>query len=195
MRLFSYVVEHDEGFAPNPFHGFCTLANCKPLIRQTAVLGDLVVGTGSATAARSDHLIYWMRIAEIMSFDEYWLDPRFQRKKPVMNGSRMQRFGDNIYRTGPDGAILQADSFHSEQGGVLSEGNRRIDTGRTHRVLIGTDFGYYGSAAPAIPPDLGFLVKRGPGHKCCFTPAQVQAVVGWLDTLPGAHLAGRPCRW
>ncbi|WP_202913488.1 hypothetical protein [Acuticoccus sediminis] len=25
MRLFSYVVEHDQGFAPNPFYGVCTL--------------------------------------------------------------------------------------------------------------------------------------------------------------------------
>lgn len=195
MRLFSYVVEHDQGFAPNPFFGFCTLANCKPLIRQTAVVGDLMVGTGSATAGRCGHLIYWMRIAEIMSFDEYWLDPRFQRKKPVMNGSRMQRFGDNIYHTAPDGTILQVDSFHSEEGGVLSEGNRRIDTGRTHRVLIGTDFAYYGTAAPVIPPALGFMIKQGQGHKCRFTPAQVQAVTAWLDALLESRLAGKPCRW
>ena len=25
-KLFSYVVDHDLGFAPNPFGGFCTLA-------------------------------------------------------------------------------------------------------------------------------------------------------------------------
>jgi len=28
-RLFSYVVDHDYGFAPNPSGGFCTLAKCK----------------------------------------------------------------------------------------------------------------------------------------------------------------------
>ena len=28
-KLFSYVVDHDYGFAPNPFGGFCTLAKCK----------------------------------------------------------------------------------------------------------------------------------------------------------------------
>ena len=195
MRLFSYVVEHDQGFAPNPFYGFCTLANCKPLIRKTASVGDLVVGTGSATAGRTGHLIYWMRVAEIMSFDEYWRDPRFQRKKPVINGSRMQRFGDNIYHTAPDGMILQADSFHSREGGLLSEENLRVDTGQTHRVLIGTDFAYYGTAAPAIPAAFGLLVKRGPGHKCRFTQAEVEAVASWLNGLAGAKLAGQPCRW
>ncbi len=195
MRLFSYVVEHDQGFAPNPFYGVCTLANCKPLIRLTAEVGDLVVGTGSATAERTGHLIYWMRVGEIMSFDEYWDDPRFQCKKPVMNGSRMQRFGDNIYHTAPDGTILQADSFHSREGGVLSEENLRIDTGRTHRVLISADYAYFGTAAPAIPPTLGFLVKQGPGHKCHFTQAERDAVTAWLHGLAAKNLAGQPCRW
>ena len=36
MTLFSYVIEHDLGFAPNPFHGVCTLACCKPQIRKIA---------------------------------------------------------------------------------------------------------------------------------------------------------------
>ena len=36
MTLYSYTVAADTGFAPNPFHGFCTLACCKPGIRRTA---------------------------------------------------------------------------------------------------------------------------------------------------------------
>jgi hypothetical protein len=27
--LFSYVVDHDLGFAPNPASGYCTLVHCK----------------------------------------------------------------------------------------------------------------------------------------------------------------------
>lgn len=40
MKLFSYIVTHDAGFAPNPFWGYCTLACCKPAIRRTANVGD-----------------------------------------------------------------------------------------------------------------------------------------------------------
>jgi hypothetical protein len=36
MTVFSYVVAKDGGFAPKPFHAFCTLACCKPKIRETA---------------------------------------------------------------------------------------------------------------------------------------------------------------
>ena len=44
MNIYSYVVTHDTGFAPNPFHGYCTLACCKPRIRSRAAVGDWVVG-------------------------------------------------------------------------------------------------------------------------------------------------------
>ncbi|SSY70238.1 hypothetical protein [Alysiella crassa] len=41
MKIISYVVKYDYGFAPNPYHGFLTLATCKPVIRSNAEIGDL----------------------------------------------------------------------------------------------------------------------------------------------------------
>ena len=49
MNIYSYIVRYDSGFAPNPFYGYCTLANCKPIIRGHAQVNDWVVGTGSAS--------------------------------------------------------------------------------------------------------------------------------------------------
>lgn len=34
MIAYEYVMTNDSGFAPNPFHGACTLACCKPKIRK-----------------------------------------------------------------------------------------------------------------------------------------------------------------
>ena len=31
MNCFRYKMDHDYGFAPNPFHGFLSLATCKGL--------------------------------------------------------------------------------------------------------------------------------------------------------------------
>jgi hypothetical protein len=45
--LFTYCIPYDDGAAPNPFWGLCTLAICKPSIRRVAKEGDWVVGTGS----------------------------------------------------------------------------------------------------------------------------------------------------
>ena len=45
--LFSYVIPHDGGSAPNPYHGICTLVICKPVIRRIAKVKDWVVGLGA----------------------------------------------------------------------------------------------------------------------------------------------------
>ena len=97
MRLFSYVVTGDAGFAPNPYHDFCTLAVCKPKIRKTASVGDWVIGTGSKTRGFQNRLVYAMLVTEEMTFDAYWMDPRFHRKRPDIHGNRVQVCGDNIY--------------------------------------------------------------------------------------------------
>ena len=119
-KIYSYVVRYDSGFAPNPFYGYCTLATCKPRIRQSAAIGDWVIGSGSNNKAmrRGGHLVYAMRITETMTFDAYNADPRFENKKPYRYGSRKQSCGDNIYyRASPDANWQQRDSFHSLPNG------------------------------------------------------------------------------
>jgi hypothetical protein len=37
--------------------------------------------------------IFGMRVTETLSFDQYWLDPRFEVKKPLRNGSRVMMLG------------------------------------------------------------------------------------------------------
>src|SRR4051795_10756509 len=78
-RLFSYVLEHDYGFAPNPFGGFCTLSKCKYRksrrnVVELAEVGDWIAGTGGADRRKSaghGKLIYAMRVDEIISLSEY----------------------------------------------------------------------------------------------------------------------------
>src|SRR5688500_18551346 len=79
-KLFSYVVDHDLGFAPNPFGGFCTLAKCKYSsdfkwnIVELAEQGDWVAGTGGADLTKSaghGKFVYAMRVDEIVPLDEY----------------------------------------------------------------------------------------------------------------------------
>jgi hypothetical protein len=84
-RLFSYVVDHDLGFAPNPFGRFCTLAHCKfstsgrPNICELAQVDDWVVGTGGLSSASAGHgrLIYAMRVTEKLTLRDYFNDSRF----------------------------------------------------------------------------------------------------------------------
>ena len=63
-RLFSYVVAHDGGAAPNPFWGVCTLVICKPKIRQSAEVGDWIAGTAPKSSPRAGGLIYAMKVTK-----------------------------------------------------------------------------------------------------------------------------------
>src|ERR1700733_9238130 len=129
MKIFAYVIEHDLGFAPNPFHGVCTLACCKPRIRKNAETGDYVLGTGAALPNLRCFLTYWMQIDEITTFDAYWADQRFRHKKPAMLGTTLYRYGDNIYHRDGTQTYRQEYSFHSMEDGGVSPGDLKRDTG------------------------------------------------------------------
>jgi hypothetical protein len=125
MRVFSCIVARDYGFAPNPLYGWCTLATCKPRIRAAASIGDWVVGTGAKTKYDlAGHLLYAMQVEEAMEFDAYWNDERFGSKRPALNGSLKQVYGDNIYHR-RRGRWIQADSHHSLENGRCESAQRR----------------------------------------------------------------------
>ncbi len=198
-RLFSYVVARDYGFAPNPFFGFCTLATCKPKIRQTASTGDWIIGTGSSKYGRQGFLIFAMRVTETMTFNEYWDDDRFRRKKPNMMGSMKQAFGDNIYFKDDVGRWHQENSHHSYDTGLNNPHNIRNDT-KADRVLCSTDYAFWGGSGPKIPEE--FRNFRGKdiccpmqGHKCRFPDDLVDRFVEWIRSLNQNGYCDAPIEW
>jgi hypothetical protein len=195
MNVFSYVVEHDLGFAPNPFQGICTLACCKPQIRKHAQVGDYILGTGAARVKLQCHLIYWMQVEEILSFDQYWADRRFRRKRPIMVGSTYLRYGDNIYHRDGGKKFQQEDSFHSKENGLLSLGDLKRDTETTERVLLSSNFSYWGRAAVQLPHELHCFVRKGPGHLRYFTPQQLSHLNAWLRQQPDRGYIDEPADW
>lgn len=194
MDLYSYVVVRDYGFAPNPFHGVCTLATCKPEIRATATPGDWVVGIGSVQENLGGRLIYAMEVAEAISFDEYWSDPRFHSKRPYLPGSKKMRYGDNIYHHGRGDQWVQEDSHHSLAGGISNPLNLNRDTS-TDRVLIGLKYYYFGSDCPEVPAQFEDISRSRRGHKCNFPDKLVSDFLDWLQGTyqPGCH--GLPVNW
>jgi hypothetical protein len=196
-RLYSYVVARDYGFAPNPFHGYCTLATCKPLIRKGADIGDLIVGLTSAKDSKVPKLIYVMRISETLTFNEYWNDERFADKKPNRTSSVQRMMGDNIYlKSG--GRWHQSDSHHSFKDGTVNVANVTNDT-QTDRVLIATDFAYWGSNAVSIPRRFtkpegeSILVNRG--HRSQFSSRFVDDFSEWFAAIPDRGFMGPPFQW
>ena len=201
MRLHSYVVARDYGFAPNPFFGVCTLATCKPRIRSTAQIGDWVLGTGSKARNREKRVVYAMRVTDTLTFNGYWSDSRFQQKKPNLRGSKKQAFGDNIYFKNPKtGKWHQENSHHSHADGTANRANVVNDT-QTDRVLVSTDFTYWGGSGPELPktflnygPD-HVSVCVGRNHKNNFPPDLVRDVGAWIQSLHEPGYCGEPLDW
>ncbi|MFC1675922.1 hypothetical protein ACFL3G_02525 [Planctomycetota bacterium] len=195
MKCYSYIIARDYGFAPNPFGLYCTLATCKPGIRKRAVRDDWIIGTGSACGHGSERLVFAMKVAEKLDFNEYWSEPRFIYKKPVLNGSLKQMYGDNVY-VKRSGKWRQADSHHSHADGTENIHNLQRDTSQPY-VLVSEHFYYFGRNAVAIPKRFReqnglSICKKGPGYRCHLPDVFVSGFIKWLENNHSPGYKGNP---
>jgi hypothetical protein len=162
-RLFSYVVDHDPGFSPNPFGGYCTLAHCKfsrssrrRNIVELATKGDWVIGTGGVSQKSSGHrtLIYAMKVTDKLTLQQYFNDERFRGR------------ADN----------------HSED----AVRNDRF-------ALISNDFFYFGANAVPIPAQFAGLEKKGPGFRDRLDGPFITKLEEWLRKSFRSGIHGEPC--
>ena len=199
--LFSYIVRYDSGFAPNPFHGYCTLATCKPLIRKRAQIDDWLVGTGSNARSirRGGYLVYAMRVTEILSTEEYWADQRFKDKKPSLYHNWMAASGDNIYELLDTSQWQQLGSYHSREDGSPNQDHIARDT-RVQRILISDDFVYFGGEGPRLPAQFldggeANLLRSIRNYQRVRQEAIIDAFEEWIRSLGVCGYQGKPWDW
>ena len=140
-----------------------------------------------------------MRVSEITTFDEYWSDPRFLQKRPLLRGSKKQAFGDNIYhRDTHTDDWLQENSLHSFQDGNINQANLRRDT-QSARVLIGAEYAYWGGSGPRIPDNFrnwdGVDICAHRGHKNKFPEGLIAGFVAWYCSLEQHGYVSPPLDW
>ena len=171
MRLFSYKLTHDTGFAPNPFGETLTLATCKPGIRKSKRKGDWIAGFTSKqlTAGRdhvgSERLIYLMKVGEKLRFRDYFIDERFQDKIPDMSEKDTKaKAGDNIYKPLDIDALALLDFEQLDNPNHPPPHNKEHDLSGEY-VLIADEFYYFGRDALEfginVPDDLRPKIPRG----------------------------------
>ena len=170
MKVFSYVVEHDEGREPNPYFDCCTLCRCKFSKRaqetrgrkghknviESANVGDWIVGTGGNSKKSAGHgkLIYAMQVDEKLTRWKYFKDSRFQKKKPEPPVNEFEK-------------------------------NEQF-------ALVSWHFYYFGKKAIEIPDVFKNFEKTGPGFRCHFDQADICGFLEWLKKRkPG--MRGEPC--
>jgi Nucleotide modification associated domain 2 len=190
-RLFTYTIPVDDGAAPNPFRGMCSLAICKPGIRRVAIKGDWVAGLGSKKSPSGDlsgHLVYAMCVEEALSLKEY--DQRAPTEWPhripnVNSPDLWERLGDCIY----DYSRLDRPS---QRLGVHGPDNLETDLSGQN-ALISRDFYYLGNRAIRLPDDLLSICHQTQGHRSDSNAPYFDRFVSWVRKLPLA--SGRMHGW
>ena len=170
-KLFAYSVKIDQGLAPNPFWGYCTLACSKPEVRKNSNVGDWVVGV--SPTSQGSKIIYAMKVMEKITFNEYFHDERFQRKKPVFGfGIKKEKsVGDNFYEYKGTRYVAR-ESVPGNQDRVSKQNKRNYDYDqKCEHVLISAenDFYYFGSQPLPLSENLAALAV-GKVCKNSYTP-------------------------
>ena len=197
---------HDSGFAPNPYFDLCTLAACTPNhMRSRADIEDVIVGVESDALITKRTLkgigddrrrvVYWMRITKRMTLDQYYRDPKFDKKK-YRAGSYAERCGDNVY-------FLDDKQERSFLPGHAHDNDQKLfdQDWNGDRVFISNDYYYFGSMGMPIPPEFECMYPAGQGIKYPENSVLIDdalikefdnKVFQYADNLGGNGMLGHP---
>jgi hypothetical protein len=177
MKLSAYIVKVDSGFSPNPFGRRCTLACCKPAVRRKCEPGDIILGSGSVPSGLSGKLIYAMKVSEVLSFEEYWIQHPSKRPSPRNSISRR---GDNIWH-------LESDGWNGVEGAFHDERHRDHDLSGK-KALVSNEFFYFGQDAIDLPEKFSVMLATTQGHKNTRDEKLITRFWNWLGRK---HRRGR----
>jgi hypothetical protein len=209
MRLFSYKLTDDCGFAPNPFWGILTLATCKPQIRRYKKEGDWIAGFTSGTlcghAVGRERLIYLMQVKHKVPIAQYFRDPKYAQKIPNQKSRcAVERAGDNIYRprrgpaSAPSDFVQLPNDHHCDMKGGCRLGDTQRHDLSGLNVLIAVRFAYFGRDAIEIPASYRPEVPAGQSAHGVLAAdtARAQAFVDYVFAKAGRkRIHAAPHQW
>lgn len=155
MKICRYVMTNDSGLAPNPYHGWCTLALCTPNHKNAKLSpGDWIVG--HSDIKDGNKLIYAMRVEKVLNFNQYFNDPDFQNKKPKLLGEREEQCGDNFYYS-ENGQWRRLTSWnHNDSEHFIKDVGSDL---KGRPVFVSQDFYYFGDRREPFPDEFKALIK------------------------------------
>lgn len=209
IRLFSYKMTHDTGFAPNPFHGIITLSCCKPGIRKTKQIGDWIAGFTSKTLIHNhnsyakkhgskkykkfdeEELVFLMRVEKKLTFDEFWNNPDFEYKR-FTEESKIAKRGDNIYFANSD----LSHGYEQVTNNNHKEKDRERDLSGVY-ILASKNFYYFGVNSLKLDPTIAPKIPR---TQTCYgirthDESKIKVFIDYIQNSysPGIH--GHPFLW
>ena len=200
IRLFSYKMTHDSGFAPNPFGGMLSLATCKPKIREHKLVGDWIAGFTSKSLNKEkvgeEKLVYLMKVTDKITFTEFWSSKKFQNKKPNLKADKiMDRIGDNIYQ--PKNKNQKKLSDYTQIKNINHQEKHMKRDLSSEYVLLSDCFYYFGVNAIDLPKKLRPDVPKGQSaHGTQTRNLQLcHELISFIQKKYKKGIYGQPTKW
>lgn len=130
-RIFFYKLTSDNGGAPCIQDGILSLAICKPMIRCSAVPGDLIFGFAADSLHSDNRLIYIARVAEKITNGDYYTKRKYTARADCVYRRHGSRF------KWKRGAMHHGPEHLRHDLGVWPDYPRAV-------VLLSRDFRYFG---------------------------------------------------
>jgi Nucleotide modification associated domain 2 len=179
----------DSGGAPCVRRGMLSLAICKPMIRETAGIGDLIFGFAANSLSPDNRLIYVTRITDKLSSGKYYMSDQYSRREDCIYEFKNARF---VRRRGA--------KHHHRAEDLVHDLGSPPDYPRAN-VLLSTDFRYFGRAGTAEYKSKFSRVKSavellGRGHRVHHHSAELRdqllAMADWIWCSATEKVIGPP---
>ncbi len=157
-RIYLYKLTADNGGAPCVARGLLTLCICKPGIRSTARIGDVLIGVAANSLYADNRLIYVARITDKLIDGEYFKDSRYRNREDYIYD-----WHDGVFN------VRRGAAHHGQLGDLQHDLGSPPDYPRA-KALLSREFRYfsgYGSDEyKTLFPRAARLVERlNQGHR------------------------------
>jgi hypothetical protein len=157
-NIYVYKCVVDDGTAPCTDGSLLSMTVCKPKVRTSAKVGDIVIAFGTNAQPAPNRLVYAAKITEVVTGGRYFDEAKYQTRK------------DCIYKRTPQGTLKLIPGASAHNTGTHAKDIGSAPTYPNAIALISTDFRYFGGAGTdewkEHAPHLKKMVENlGQGHR------------------------------
>jgi hypothetical protein len=187
-KIYFYKLIADNGGAPCVAKGLLSLAICKPMIRRTAEIGNIVIGFAANSLSEDNRLIYVARINEKLINGDYYRPGKYNGRADCIYEWRNGRFVPRA------GAL-----YHGSPGDLVHDLGHHPDYPRAN-TLFSQEFCYFGASGTdaykkAFPIVAKAVKTLGRGHRVHHDPnllTALEKLANWSCSLESASTQGEP---
>ncbi len=187
-KVYFYKLTVDDGGAPCVEHESLSLALCKPMIRSTAAVDDLILGFAANCLHTDNRLLYVARVNDKLTDGEYFKAPKYAGRSDCIYEWKAGAF-----------APRHGAKYHGSSTDLVHDLGEHPKYARAS-TLLSWEFCYFGSSgSDAYKSAFAGIAKAvaalKQGHRVHHDPklmADLGRLAKWSCSLDGVCIQGKP---